>query len=73
MTAAMAKTGGQEEVECAAGRAHTSGPDRRFVLSGGKSECSGARPNERPVFLLSWGHSHLCVRDQFRWLSVVSN
>ena len=73
MITAMLKTGGQEEVSCAAGEHTTSGSDRRFDSSGGKSERSGVRPKKSPVFLLLWGHSHLCVRDQFRWLSVVSN
>ena len=70
---AMVKPAGQEEVELLQGERTASGPDSRFVLSGGKSELRGARPKNSPVFFLSWGHSHFCVRDQFRWVSVVSN
>lgn len=47
---AMVKTGGQEEVELLQGERTTSGPDSRFVLSGGKSELRGARSKTSPVF-----------------------
>ena len=47
---AMVKTGGQEEVELLQGERTASGPDSRFVLSGGKSELRGARPKKAQYF-----------------------